>query len=75
VANAGLSQGQIGTSNSKTVVGIAAKPPNCEFNTNNMINLDQLHHSKIIWYSYLCFFNHFDSIPYQWQMLASARVK
>jgi hypothetical protein len=35
-----------------------------------MINIDQLHHLKISWYSYMCFFSHFDLIPHQWQMMA-----
>jgi hypothetical protein len=47
------------------------QPPNCEFRTWTMINIDQLHHLKISWYSHLCFFSHFDLIPHQWQMMAS----
>jgi hypothetical protein len=62
--------GKIGARNSKTVVGIAA---NAKLWIQDMgydqytINIDQLHHHfKIIWYSYMCFFSHFDLIPQQW---------
>jgi hypothetical protein len=41
------------------------QPPNCEFRTWIVINIDQLHHLKISWYSHMCFFSHFDSIPHQ----------
>jgi hypothetical protein len=40
-----------------------------------MINIDWLHHLKISWYSYMCFFSHFDSIPHQWQMMSSGSNK
>jgi hypothetical protein len=37
-----------------------------------MINTDPMHHLKISWHSYMCFFSHFDLIPHQqWQMMAS----
>jgi hypothetical protein len=47
------------------------QPHICEFKTWIMINIDQLHHLKISWYSQMCFFSHFDLIPHQWQMMAS----
>jgi hypothetical protein len=46
------------------------QPHICEFKTWIMINIDQLHHLKISWHSYMCFFSHFDSIHHQWQMMA-----
>jgi hypothetical protein len=46
------------------------QPPNCEFRTWIMINIYQLHHLKISWYSQMCFFSHFDSINHKWQMMA-----
>jgi hypothetical protein len=62
--------GQIGTRNSKTVVGIAPTHI-CELKTWIMINIDQLHHLTHWLYPYMwCFFSHFDSIPAQWQMMA-----
>jgi hypothetical protein len=47
------------------------QPPSCEFKTWIVINIDQMHHSKISWHSYMCFFSHFDLIPHRWQLMAS----
>jgi hypothetical protein len=49
------------------------QPPLFEFRTCIMINSDQLHHLTHCWYPYMCFSSHFDSIPHQWQMMASVR--
>jgi hypothetical protein len=45
--------------------------PNFEFGTMILLNIDQIHHLKISWYSYIWFFSHFDSISHHWQMMAS----
>jgi hypothetical protein len=47
------------------------QPHICEFRTWIMITIDQLHHLKMSWHSYMCFFSHFDLIYHQWQMMAS----
>jgi hypothetical protein len=49
--------------------------PNCEFRTWIMINIDQLYHLKNSWYSHMCFFSHFDTIPHQWQMMTSWSIR
>jgi hypothetical protein len=61
--------GKIGTTINKTVVGIAATA-NCEFKAWIMIHIDQLHHLKISWHSFVWFFSYVDLITHQWQMTA-----
>jgi hypothetical protein len=46
------------------------QPHICKFKTWIMINIDQLHHLKINWHSYMWFFSHFDLIPDKCQMMA-----
>jgi hypothetical protein len=46
------------------------QPPFHQLMMWSMINIDQLHHLKICWHSYMWFFSHFDLITNQWQMTA-----
>jgi hypothetical protein len=62
---------QIGTKKTAKQWWALQQPPLCECRTRIMINMNQLNHVTHCWYPQMCLSNQFDSIPHQWQMMAS----